>query len=346
MILTPGGYKRLVAENLTLRQQLIVASRRHKKSPPMHTIDHIILGLNSFFIPVKRLQRLAIIVKPATILKFHRALVRRKHHVLFGSESGKKLGRKGFDRDMVNLVVKIKEKNSSYGCPRIAMLVTNITGISISEQTVRRILRKHLKHDPGDGPSWLSFIGNQVDSLWSIDLFRCESINLKSYWVMVAIDVHSRRIIGYSIQATAYTGPSVCRMFNDILADARVIPKRINTDNDPLFKYHQWKANLRIAEIEEIKTVPEIPRSNPYVERLIGSTRRECLDQVLFWNEQDLKRKLESYQKYYNEYRVHYSLGGIPPNQFTGKNSPDKIDPKRYSWKQYSSGLYSHPIAA
>ena len=58
---------------------------------------------------------------------------------------------------MVHLVVEIKKKNPSYGCPGIAMLVTNITGISISEQTVRRIIRKYLKYDPGDGPSWLSF---------------------------------------------------------------------------------------------------------------------------------------------------------------------------------------------
>jgi putative transposase len=203
-LLTPGGYKRLVAENLTLRQQLIVGSRKRQKSPPLNTMDRIIFGLTSFFIPVKRLQKVAILVKPATILKFHRALVKRKYQVLFGTKGQSKLGRKGFDRDLVNLVVGIKEKNPSYGCPRIAMLVTNITGISISEQTVRRILRKHLKYDPGDDPSWLSFIGNQVDSLWSIDL-------------------------------------------------------------------------LRIVGIAEIKTVPEIPISNPYVERPIGSTRRECL---------------------------------------------------------------------
>jgi len=151
-LLSPGGYKKLVSENLALRQQLIVASRKRKKSPPLLPIDRILLGIISFFIPSDRLARVAIIVKPATILKFHRALVKRKYKVLFGVKSRKKPGPKGFDRDMIKLVVEIKKRNPSYGCPKIAMLVTNITGISISEQSIRRILRKHLKYDPGDGP--------------------------------------------------------------------------------------------------------------------------------------------------------------------------------------------------
>ena len=75
--------------------------------------------------------------------------------------------------------------------------------------------------------------------------------------------------------------------------------------NDPLFRYHQWKANLRILETTEIETVPYTPVSHPFVERLIGTVRRECLDQLLFWTANDLEGKLSEFQRYYNMERVH-----------------------------------------
>ncbi|MBF0443872.1 MAG: hypothetical protein HQK54_18330, partial [Oligoflexales bacterium] len=240
-------------ENLVLRQQLIVSSRKHRKAPPLKLIERILFAISLFFIPFKRLTRVAVIVSPDTILKFHKALIKKKYQILFGSKGAKKPGRKGFDKDIVNLVIEIKAKNPTYGCPRISMLVSNITGISISEQTVRRILRKYYKPAPGNGPSWLSFIGNQIDSLWSVDIFRTESINLKTYWIMAVMDQYSRRIIGFSVQKVECTGASVCHMFNEILSKSKVIPKRISTDNDPLFEFYRWKANLRILDIEEIK---------------------------------------------------------------------------------------------
>ena len=163
---------------------------------------------------------------------------------------------------------------------------------------------------------------------------------------MVVMDIHSRKIIGFSIQKTACTGPTVCRMFNEILGKSGVIPKRISTDNDPLFQFHRWKANLRIAGIEEIKSVPGVPTSHPFVERVIGTTRRECLDQTLFWNEVDLGCKLSEFRHYYNEARVHYSLDGVPPEQFLNGKSPQQIDIKNYRWKKYCHGLYSMPVAA
>ena len=138
----------------------------------------------------------------------------------------------------------------------------------------------------------------------------------------------------------------MCRMFNEILAMSTAVPKRISTDNDPLFHFHRWKSNLRIADIEETKTVPEIAMSHPFVERVIGTTRIECLDQVLFWTEQDLQRKLQAYQKYYNQQRVHYSLSGIPPDEYRGKKKPVLIDPRNYRWQLSCGGLFSIPIAA
>ena len=71
-----------------------------------------------------------------------------------------------------------------------------------------------------------------------------------------------------------------------------------------------WEANLRMLDIGTVKSVPYSPASHPFVERLIGSVRREYLDQTLFWNSLDLERKLSSFREYYNGSRVHSSLGG------------------------------------
>jgi hypothetical protein len=81
------------------------------------------------------------------------------------------------------------------------------------------VLAKHYRPEAGtDGPSWLSFIGHVKDSLWSVDLFRCESILLRSHWVMVVMDVFTRRIIGFGVERADLCGAAICRMFNQIIA--------------------------------------------------------------------------------------------------------------------------------
>ena len=153
------------------------------------------------------------------------------------------------------------------------------------------MLAKHYRPAPvGTGPSWLSFIGHTRDSLWSVDLFRCESIVLRSYWVLVVMDQYTRRLVGLGVHYGAVTGADICRMFN-AATHGQGTPRHLSTDHDPLFEAHRWMANLRILEIDEIKTVPHVPVSHPFVERLIGTIRREFLDQVLFWNARDLERK-------------------------------------------------------
>jgi transposase InsO family protein len=94
--------------------------------------------------------------------------------------------------------------------------------------------------DVGGGPSWLTLIGNTKDSLWSVDLFRCESIVLKSYWVMVVMDLFTRRIVGFGVAPTDVDGVAVCRMFNHAIS-GQPLPKHLSTDNDPLFRFHRWR---------------------------------------------------------------------------------------------------------
>jgi len=344
----PGGVKALISESCVLKQQLVVMHRSNRRSPKLKPSDRFVFGLFAFFIGKGRLQRIAVVVKPSTIINFHRALVKRKYSKLFSNKAVKKSGRKPPDKAIIDLVIEMKKRNPSIGYGRIAMQIYETIGIEISRFAVGRILRKNVDDFPsGGGPSWLTFIGHLKDSLWSVDLFRCESVALKSHWVMVVIDQFSRRIIGYAVHAGNCDGVAYCRMFNRIVS-GNPTPKYLSSDNDPIFLFHRWQANLRILDIEEIKSIPGTPTSHPFIERVIRTTRNEFLDHVLFFNKYDLQRKLEGYQNYYNDTRVHSSLAMKTPREVATEGVLDKtvasLDDCR--WRSHCSGLYTLPIAA
>ena len=236
----------------------------------------------------------------------------------------------------------MKQRNPRFGCPRIAQQINLTFGLDLDKDIVRRVLATHYKPDPGGGPSWLTAIGHAKDSLWSVDLFRCESILLKSHWVMVMMDQYTRRVIGFGVHAGNVDGPALCRMLNEATS-GQGWPKYLSSDNDPLFQYHRWKANLRVLEIDEIKALPHVPMSHPFVERLIGSIRRELLDQTFFWTATDLENKLHEYQCYYNECRTHSGRDGSTPIETT---SSKVIDINKHRWEKHCRGLFELPIAA
>jgi putative transposase len=162
---------------------------------------------------------------------------------------------------------------------------------------------------------------------------------------MVVMDQFSRRIIGFAVHAGVLDGPTVCRMFNSIIGGSQR-PRYLSSDNDPLFLFGQWNANLRILEVTEVKTVPYVPLSHPFVERLIGTIRREYLDQVPFWSARDLQRKLLLYKDYYNRDRVHRGLDGAPPDEQSGINNHKVARLDEYRWEKCCRGLYQLPVAA
>jgi putative transposase len=218
--------------------------------------------------------------------------------------------------------------------------------IKIAKDTVRRVLTNHYEPAPGsNGPSWLTLLGHSKDSLWSVDLFRCESLTLTSHWVMVVMDQFNRRIIGVAVHKKAPDGPDVCRMFNGIISGSEN-PQYLSSDNDPLFRYRQWQANLRILQVTEVKTIPYVPLSHPFVERLIGTIRREYLDHVPFWTTRDLERKLLLFQEYYNKVRPHQGLDGALPNMKGKSTEPKIVNLKTGRWKSHCHGLYQLPEAA
>ena len=283
----------------------------------------------------------------STLLAFHQALVRGKYRRLFSSSScRKKPGPKGPSEGLIQAIVELKSRNPRFGCPRIARIISHTFGVDLDKNVVSRVLSKHYQPAPGGTePSWLSFIGHTTDSLWSVDLFRCESIVLRSYWVLVVMDQFTRRLIGVGVHRGAVNGADVCRLFNAAIHD-RGAPRQLSTDHDPLFEAHRWTANLRILEIDEIKTVPYVPLFHPFVERLIGTMRREFLDHVLFWNARDRERKLADFQAYYNGARNHASLEGHTPLTFAGGHRMAAADLNNVRWFSHCRDLVQLPVAA
>ncbi len=199
-------------------------------------------GIGAFWVAPNRLPKIAIGIRPSTLLRFHRALIQRKYRLLFTPRTRQRPGPKGPSKQLIAAILEMKRRNPQFGCPRIAQEITHAFGV-----------------EPAD------------------------------------ID-----------------GVAVCRMFNHAIS-GQPLPKHLSTDNDPLFRFHRWRANLRVLEIDVINTVPFVPCSHPFVERLIGTIRREYLDHLWFWNRLDLQRKLARFARYYNQARVHSALTGKTP---------------------------------
>jgi len=346
-LLGPGGAKAIVADSLLMKQQLLIINRSRRRAPNLTPFDRLLLGFWSLFLNPHHIQRAAVILRPSTLLNFHDLLKKRKYRLLYSSGRKRKPGPKGPSLELIEAIVEMKRRNSRFGCPRIAEEINKAFGVNIDKDVVRRVLEKHYRPGPdsGHGPSWLTFIGHLKDSLWSVDFFRCESILLNTHWVLVVMDQFTRRIIGFGVHAGDVDGVALCRMFNTAIS-TKGVPKYLSSDNDPLFLYHQWQANLRILSVDEIKTVPYTPLSHPFVERLIGTIRREYLDHTLFWNAQDLERKLGTFLHFYNHIRAHQSLDGNAPAEVSGEHQPPIAKLSNYSWISHCNGLFQTPIAA
>src|SRR5499426_1499981 len=314
----PGGARSVVAESVLLKQQLLILNRTRKRAPNLRLSDRVVAGACALLMRPTRLVRAAIVLKPATLFRLHRALKTRKYRLLFSSAVRKKSGPRGPSRDVVAAVVDMKRRNPTWGCPRIAQQIALAFDIPINKDVVRRILVARYRPKPDSaGPSWLTVLGHAKDSLWSLDLFRCESAVLRTHWVLVVMDQFTRRIVGVGVHRGVVDGVALCRMFNRATR-GQTIPKYVSSDHDPLYRFNQWQRNLRILDVHEIKTIPYAPLSHPFVERLIGTIRRECLDRTLFWTTADLEMKLLDFQRYYNGHRTHAGLGGRTPDSGAG----------------------------
>jgi transposase InsO family protein len=270
-------------------------------------------------------------------------LTKQKYRLLFSPKRVRRPGPKGPTKELVAAVVEMKQRNPRWDCKRIDQQIALAFGLEVDKDVVRRILGTYFRPRAGSGgPSWLSFLGHAKDSLWSLDLFRAESAALRTYWILVVMDQFTRRIVGFAVHRGSVDGAALCRMFQRAIC-GQTRPKYLSSDHDPLYRFHQWQANLRVLEVNEIKTVPSVPLSHPFVERLIGTIRREYLDQMLFWTTADLEQKLEEFRLYFNRHRAHSGLKGR-------LQEPDEkqalLDFASYRWRRHCRGLYQTPEAA
>jgi transposase InsO family protein len=345
-LLGPGGTRAVVADSLLLKQQLLVINRARRRAPNLSALDRLLLGFWSLFLNPSRIQRAAVIIRPSKHLKFHDMLRKQKYRPLYTAHRKGTPGPKGPSRELIQAIVALIRRNPRFGCARIAQQINKVFGVSIDKDVVRRILAAHYWPEHSDGgPSWLTFLGHTKDSLWSIDLFQRESILLKSHWVLVVMDQFTRRIIGFGVQSSDVNGVAFCRMFNTAIS-FQGVPKYLSSDGDPLFQFQRWQANLRIQDIQEIKALTYVPLSLAFVERLIGSIRREFLDQSFFWNTSDLARKLEDFHQYYNSHRVHTALKDTTPSEMPEKPLRRCADRSQYQWQSHCRGLYQLSAAA
>ena len=184
--------------------------------------------MGSLFLRLRRLLRTAVLIKPFTLLRGHQALAQLKLKWLYSSGQRHKPGPKGPGQDLIQAIIELKRRNPRLGCRKIAQQLAKSFGISLGRDVVRRVLARHYRSkDRDDGPSWLTLLAHTKDSLWSGDIFRAESLFLKSYWVLIVMDVFTRRIFGFAVQPVAVDGPALCRMFNPTIT-AQAVPKRLS----------------------------------------------------------------------------------------------------------------------
>ena len=137
-----------------------------------------------------------------------------------------------------------------------------------------------------------------------------------------------------------------CRPLSDVQpchSRATLDVEVLSSNNDPLYRFHQWQANLRVLELTEIKSIPYVPLSHPFVERLIGTLRREYSDNLLFWTTTDLENKLLDFRTYFNNHRTHTSLEGRTPDTPVSRPIANL---RSFGWQPHCRSLFQTPMAA
>jgi putative transposase len=132
----PGGARAVVAESVLVKQQLLILNRSRRRSPNLRLADRVVAGVCTLLMRPSRLVRAAIVLKPSTLLRLHRALTTRKYRRLFSSTMPRKPGPKGPSREVIAAVIDMKQRNPTWGCPRIAQQIVLAFGIPMDKDVV------------------------------------------------------------------------------------------------------------------------------------------------------------------------------------------------------------------
>jgi transposase InsO family protein len=290
----------LVAENLALRQQLIVLHRRVPRPP----IDD---GDRAFWVNLVSLwsgwRSALLIVRPATVVRWHRMGFR--WYWRFKCRPGG--GRPKIPVPVRQLTRRMSRANPLWGAPRIRAELVRI-GIEVSEATVARY-RVRVRKPPS--ATWRAFLDNHARELVAIDFFVVPTVGFKLLWGFVVLSHDRRRIV--HVNATA--NPSA-RWTAQQIRDAfpwDEAPRFLLRDNDQIYGV-EFERALEAMGIADTRTAKRSPWQNSYCERVIGTIRRECTDHVIVFSEDHLRRVLRKYAEYYNTARTHQSLDGDAPD--------------------------------
>jgi transposase InsO family protein len=195
----------------------------------------------------------------------------------------------------------MSKANALWGAPRIHGELQKL-GLEISQAAVSKYLGRRSKPP---SQTWRTFLDNHLRSLVSVDFFIVPTVTFKVLIVFVALAHDRRRVVHFNVSAspTAYwTGQQLVEAF-----PWETAPRYLLRDRDAVYGV-AFSSRAQTMGILEVKTAPRSPWQNPYVERLIGTLRRECLDHVVVLNENHLRRLLRDYLTYYHHYRTHLSL--------------------------------------
>jgi transposase InsO family protein len=210
------------------------------------------------------------------------------------------------NRELTDLVLKIAEANPLWGAPRIHGELLKL-GIEVSERTVSRLMPKRRKPP---SQTWRAFLNNHVMDLVSIDFFTVPTAAFRVLVVLVVLAHHRRRVIHFNVteHPTAWwTGQQMVEAFPEDTA-----PRYVLRDRDKIYGC-DFRERIQSMNIEEVLSAPVSPWQRAYVERLIGSIRRDCLDHVIILGERHLRTILKSYLEYYHCSRTHLALAKDTP---------------------------------
>jgi hypothetical protein len=287
----------LLLENLALRQQLAVLQRTQKRAR-LKASDRVFWVLLSRL--WKRWREALQIIRPETVLRWHRAGFRR--YWAWKSRSG----RPSIDSEVRALVRRMALANPSWGAPRVHGEVLKL-GITISQRAVGPLMPARRKPP---SQSWRTFLENHLKTLVSLDFFTVPTATFRVLFVLVVLAHDRRRVVHFNVTANPSATWTAQQMVEAFPWDTA--PRYLLRDRDGVYGQH-FRRRVQGMGIAEVLTAPQSPWQNPYAERLIGSIRRERLDQVIVLGERHLRRILASYFRYYHLSRCHLSLAKDSP---------------------------------
>jgi transposase InsO family protein len=291
--------RRLEAENLFLRHQLGIALRRAPSRLRLYGSDRALLVWMTRLWP--SLLGAARVVQPETILRWQRAGFR----AFWRWKSRKRAGRPKIDRGLRDLIRRMSSENPKWGASRIHGELLML-GFEVAQSTVSKYMVQGGPRSQG----WKTFFRNHAQAIAAIDLCVVPTLSFDRLFAFLVLGHGRRQLLWFEVTRHP-TAEWLARQITEAFPWASA-PTYLVRDNDRAYG-HVFTSRVRAMGIRDRPISPGSPWQNAYVERLIGTVRRECLDRVLVFGEAHLRQILSSYAAYYNEVRTHMALGKDAP---------------------------------